>query len=51
MQEIDARFATPDFYGTTAADRVRDLQIERSEVEREVQRMMEEWELGEAELG
>jgi len=51
MREIDARFAAPDFYGTTSADQVRDLQVERSEVERDVQHMMEQWELGEAELG
>ena len=50
MQEIDALFCAPDFY-STAAHEVKELQIERSEVERDVERLTADWERGETELG
>ncbi|MDA0337171.1 MAG: ABC transporter C-terminal domain-containing protein, partial [bacterium] len=48
MQEIDAAFCAPRFYDNTPANEVKDLQIERSELEREVESLTAEWERAEA---
>jgi len=47
MQEIDAAFCAPGFYGDTPAQDVKDLQIERSELERQVESLTAEWERSE----
>ncbi len=48
MLEIDAAFCAPRFYDNTPANEVKDLQIERSELEREVESLTAEWERAEA---
>ena len=47
MQEIDAASCAPGFYDNTPADEVRGLQIERSELERDIETLTAEWELSE----
>ncbi len=47
MQEIDAASCAPGFYDNTPADEVRGLQIERSELERDIETLTTEWELSE----
>jgi ATPase subunit of ABC transporter with duplicated ATPase domains len=44
MQEIDAAFCAAGFYDRTPASEVKELQIERSELELEVQNLTTEWE-------
>ena len=51
MGEIDALFCASDFYDRTSPDEVKELQIERSEVERDVERLTTDWERGETEIG
>ncbi len=48
MQEIDAAFCAPGFYTDTPDGEVKQLQIERSELEREVEDLTGEWERAEA---
>ena len=47
MQEIDAASCAPGFYDNAPADEVRGLQIERSELERDIETLTAEWELSE----
>ena len=47
MQEINAASCAPGFYDNTPADEVRGLQIERSELERDIETLTAEWELSE----
>jgi ATPase subunit of ABC transporter with duplicated ATPase domains len=48
MREIDAASCTPGFYDNTPADEVKGLQMERSELERDIETLTAEWELSEA---
>jgi ATPase subunit of ABC transporter with duplicated ATPase domains len=48
MQEIDAAFCAAGFYDRTPASEVKELQIERSELELKVQNLTTEWERTEA---
>ena len=48
MREIDAASCAPGFYGNTPAAEVKGLQIERSELERDIETLTAEWELSEA---
>ena len=48
MQAIDDAFCAPGFYEDTAAGQVRQLQMERSELELEVQSLTSEWERAES---
>lgn len=48
MQEIDTAFCAPRFYDDTPAAEIKELQMERSELERDVTTMTAEWEQAEA---
>lgn len=48
MQEIDDAFCAPGFYDKTPAAEVKQMQMERSELERDVAAMTAEWEQAEA---
>ena len=51
VADIDARFADPTFYETTARDDVRGLEEERARLQSEVEGLMDEWQRIEEELG
>jgi hypothetical protein len=48
MRQIDDAFCAPGFYDDTPADEVKELQIERAELEREVENLTAEWERADA---